>query len=210
MNKKLTYSEKENYSKIKHFKTIEEMQNYGWQHLNAEVLRRYEPFIKGSVIELGCSFGYDLYTLHVININLELTGVDINAEELEKGRVFLNKAGVPVTLIAHNILDYTYEKNRYDTVLLFHILEHTYQEDVETLMLRVRDMLRPKGCVLVCMPYGPEYVCPEHVNDFNRTKLVKTMEQYNFLTIDCYMEERRHGLRHPCKLLAGVFCEKNN
>ncbi len=203
---KIPYEEKDNYSNYKNFKSDAEIDHWISTHMNTQLLRRYEQILVGPVLDIGCSFGYTLYYLSK-EMPDDFHGMDVNARELENAKDFLERKEVLVTLHHHDITQEPFEtKLKFNTILLFHILEHIYEEDLRKVMACIRYYASSEANVLVSMPYGRNESCPEHVNGFDCTKLIKMFTENGFGVGDCYREMREHGQEGgPCDLLRGVF-----
>jgi 2-polyprenyl-3-methyl-5-hydroxy-6-metoxy-1,4-benzoquinol methylase len=101
---------------------------------------------RGKVLELGCGNGY--LTEEIRNQGLEVTGVDMNGEKIERAQ----HRFPGISFIQSDVLKLSLPPGSYDTVILPEILEHV-TEEVGNKMLEIAwRLLKTQGRLIVSVP----------------------------------------------------------
>lgn len=172
---------------------------HNWKtHPNYNILKVYSEYIKGSVLDVGCNHGCTTYWLHEYNIT-DITGIDINENSLICARQNLKDLNIPNKFYS---LDLTKEsiKEKYDTIISFHTLEHIYPEDVKFFLDNIYHSLNDDGYFIISIPYEREFLDPCHVGFYNEHTLSEILENSKFKKIECFKDDRWFN-----GLLTGLF-----
>jgi 2-polyprenyl-3-methyl-5-hydroxy-6-metoxy-1,4-benzoquinol methylase len=141
----------------------------------------------GRLMDLGCGLGYFLNGINKSGF-YNAVGVDISNDAIAFVK---DKFGLDV---AHeNKLD-TFEKNSFDIITQWHVLEHVH--DLENRMKQLKHLLAAKGTMYIAVPncaswdakyYGAfwdGYDVPRHLYHFNQHSFSSLMAKHGFMVID--------------------------
>jgi len=102
-----------------------------------------------TILDIGCNSGPLL--LHFGVKGYRISGVDLNAELVDKGREYLREAGLdPLTLTLGDASQLNFRDESLDCVLLIDLLEHSINEDA--LVEEARRVLKTGGHAIVAVP----------------------------------------------------------
>jgi SAM-dependent methyltransferase len=104
-----------------------------------------ERLIATRLLDVGCGVGAVLAVLGQEYDGLQLTGVDIEARQLEFARTYLADAGVDATLVRADARALPFEDESFDHVWMMWFLEHV-PEPTEALH-EARRVLAPGGAI---------------------------------------------------------------
>jgi 2-polyprenyl-3-methyl-5-hydroxy-6-metoxy-1,4-benzoquinol methylase len=157
-------------------------------HPNYSILKEYEKYIQGSVLDVGCNHGCSTYWLHEFNIS-KITGIDINEESLICARKNFKDLNIPNDFIS---LDLTKDNinQKYDTIISFHTLEHIYPNDIKFFLDNLYNSLNDGGYFIISIPYEKAYLDPCHVGFYNVENLTEILILSNFKKIECFKDDR--------------------
>lgn len=195
MNKK--YS-KENY--------IHEKQGYDinsdyWQgkadNICPVILKHYESYIKGKVVEFGCNNGVCVAKTSLLDPVTEVVGFDINPEAIQiaQSDIILNQ--IPSTrnkvkYVEANLTKIPWEKNYFDFAYTSHTLEHIYPDDIDDAVSEMSRLLKKGSYFLVNLPEKDSYHWCHDLHPYrpNMNELNSLFEEHGFETIECYLDQR--------------------
>jgi cyclopropane fatty-acyl-phospholipid synthase-like methyltransferase len=109
------------------------------------VVRAAEGIKGRRILDVGCGAGFISLTLAARNPELEVTGVDVNAPQIERAREIAASAGLANATFATSFAELA--SGPYDVVLCVDTLE--YVEDAESLLVAIRDRLKPGGALVL-------------------------------------------------------------
>lgn len=115
--------------------------HYKWM---AELL----PDDTKTLLDLGCGTGLELDCIYSWFPHLQVTGVDLCRQMLEKLQKKHHDKGVH--LILQDYFSYEPEKDRFDAVVAFQTLHHFSAEKKRPLFQKVCQCLKPGGVYLEC------------------------------------------------------------
>ena len=127
------------------------------------------------ILDIGCSTGY-LLSLFKTN-RYKVLGVDPSPK---CKNIAINEYGVNV--ITGTLDTISIQNEKYDVIILSHVLEHIV--DLSSFILKLKSILSPKGIIYVevpdvqniNLPFG--YFSFEHVNYFSKISLTNLMAKY--------------------------------
>lgn len=143
-----------------------------------------ETFVKQkiNVLELCCGFGSTMKYLHD-SYNCEYTGVDFNFKainecakkisELQNKNLF--------TIKVENILDFNYDVNKYDLVVIEDALTHIPEK--EFLFRRIANSLNDNGLIVLS-----DLITTNTTRQINLERLKRSWRLYELLNEDKYKE----------------------
>lgn len=136
------YKKKENYK-------IDYSVETRLKHINTNIIKENQDHIKGNCLFVGCNGGSTVYILsdycdHVV-------GYDINKEAINSAKE-LCKSIKNVSFICNNIVENEMEKFSFDTIFLFDVYEHIFNEDVPKLHKQLNRLLKDDGSILILIP----------------------------------------------------------
>jgi SAM-dependent methyltransferase len=147
------------------------------KRLVLELLREVK---KGKCLEIGCGAGDLCATLgsmgyHVKGIDSSEKAIQL-CQELHKDICQTGSLNFSCQSIYHL-------SETFDTILMFEVLEHI--EDDRAALLRVHELLKPAGEVLLSVPaheslFGPSDVFAGHFRRYDRAKLLALIEESRF------------------------------
>jgi 2-polyprenyl-3-methyl-5-hydroxy-6-metoxy-1,4-benzoquinol methylase len=123
------------------------------EHYNQWIFDTFAPWVKGTVLEIGCGTG--TFTQRLLRLADHVTAVDLNeslvgiaGQRAPKARVF-----------CANVFEAPHLLNPpYQTVVLFNVLEHL-ADDAEALA-QIKNWLAPGGHLLLWVPALPALKSP--------------------------------------------------
>lgn len=144
------------------------------------VLELLKHIKKGACLEIGCGAGDLCATLN--KMGYQVKGIDSSEEAIQLCRELhkdVCQTG-SLSFVCESIYDIT---DTFDIILMFEVLEHI--EDDRAALLRVRDLLRPDGQILLSVPahessFGPSDICAGHHRRYDRARLLKLLEESRF------------------------------
>lgn len=186
LSKTKSYKEKESYITAKPNPTL-------WKdHANYQILQDTKHLIENVVCaDLGCNHGSCTVLLHDFN-PLHVDGYDINTSALQIAERIANDYSVidKTNFIEANLTDIPVEDAQYDILTSFHTLEHIYECDVDDVIKEMNRILKPKGHVLISIPYKKNYPDPCHVAFYDEVSLRQLFEKHEFITVYCIEDNR--------------------
>ncbi len=111
------------------------------------------------ILDIGCGYGRYLYPLRDIT-NIDILGLDINPEIVEKNR----KNGLKCMYTKE--FDCIKEKKEYDLLIMSHIIEHFYPDDLLKFLNKYLSYLKTDGYLIIATPLNSPYF----YNDFDHIK----------------------------------------
>jgi 2-polyprenyl-3-methyl-5-hydroxy-6-metoxy-1,4-benzoquinol methylase len=146
-----------------------------------------------SILDFGCGFGQLLFALKKAGFT-SLEGADINQAAIEH----LKNNGLLVhDLSSNNHQFYESNANKYDSVVLGHVLEHFPKDEVISLLKQIRGLLKKGGQLIVMVPNAQSSTgCYWAFEDFTHNTLFTAgslyyvlrasgFSQVEFVDIDC-------------------------
>lgn len=191
------YLEKENYITVHPDPEI-------WKgHPNYGIINSAKDYIHGVCGDLGCNHGS--CTMFLFEHKPEAVyGFDINIKALEIAYQLAVKqnTNIPVYFMCVNLILLPQEDNFFDFLMSFHTLEHIYPIDADAVVSEMYRVLKPNGNILLSIPYDHAYPDKCHVAYYVEDTLKELFERHNFITIECFKDERHH---YEKDLLTAVF-----
>jgi cyclopropane fatty-acyl-phospholipid synthase-like methyltransferase len=117
----------------------------GLRMRTSHVVRTVEGINGRRILDVGCGAGFISLTLAQRNPDLEVTGVDVNATQIERAREIAASAGLASVTFATSFAQLA--AGPYDIALCVDTLE--YVEDAESLLLAIHDRLKPGGALVL-------------------------------------------------------------
>ena len=173
------------------------------------------------VLDLGCGEGRHVHGLYMIG-GLEIDGIDLDAEALEKAEVGLSSLPPPrgsddgVARFAQgDATALMFEDNTFDAVICSEVLEHL--PDYHAAIAEIRRVLKPGGGLCISVPRAwPERICwhlappPDgypfqpggHIRICDKVDLKISIERKGFRMV---RRHYAHGLHAPLWWLKCAF-----
>lgn len=124
---------------------------------------------KGKIIDVGCGPGVSSLISKIKNPDLNITLMDGSQLNLELIKTLIIKADIPINnLKLHLGLVGSKMPNKYDTIVMSHVLEHI--EDVESTLEWLRSITNPGGTIFIAVPYKDSHWSPNHKHFFSVTE----------------------------------------
>lgn len=133
-----------------------------------------------SILEIGCSSGYNLENIRKKYSNVQLIGVDLDEPSINYGRGRGNDI---------YIKDAFELNQKFDIVFLNHVFEHII-DSVEFLM-KLKELLKTGGIVAINVPNSIEWAEKptfEHVNYFSEQSIHVLMKKCNIKKYNLYTD----------------------
>jgi ubiquinone/menaquinone biosynthesis C-methylase UbiE len=179
------YQKKENYITVYPDPEI-------WKaHPNYGILKAAKEYIHGVCGDLGCNHGS--CTVFLLEYNpTSVYGFDINIKALEVAYQIASqqKTLIPMNFMCVNLIKLPQEDNFFDFLMSFHTLEHIYPVDVDMVVSEMYRVLKHGGHILLSIPYDHAYPDKCHVAYYVEDTLKELFEKHNFITIECFKDER--------------------
>lgn len=145
------------------------------------------------ILDFGCGFGQLLLALNKAGFT-SLAGADINQAAIEH----LKNNGLLVhDLSSNNNQFYESNANKYDSIILAHVLEHFPKDEMISILRQIRGLLKTGGQLIVMVPNAQSNTgCYWAYEDFTHNTLFTAgslyyvlrasgFSQVQFIDIDC-------------------------
>jgi 2-polyprenyl-3-methyl-5-hydroxy-6-metoxy-1,4-benzoquinol methylase len=150
------------------------------------------------VLEFACHTGY--FSAWLKKQGCEVTGAEIYAPALERAERYLTRS-----ILGNIETDEVWQlvaEEKYDKVLYMHILEHLV--DPEEILLKTKDLLKPGGQVIICLPNISNWVSRWEIFKGNFTYtdtgvMDKThLRFFNYYTTSAMLERCGYKIEEYC------------
>jgi len=147
------------------------------------LLKQYSPEV-GQVLDYGCGTGY--FLREAKDKGFLASGIEPN----DKARKIAQSFGLDIS----NSLDELEPSNKYDTITLFHVLEHVH--GLRSTIKKLSKHLIKDGTFIIALPnidswdsqhYGKDWAAldvPRHLYHFNQKSMSYLAKEMNLLIID--------------------------
>ena len=126
---------------------------------------------KGNVLEIGSGIGRNLRALKGRSI-----GVDHNKTSVD----FANEKGLKSLTSTQFLTNSEYKNQKFDTILLSHVLEHIDEETQNEIFVQYLPFLKPNARVVIICPQEVGYDSdPTHIRWVDEEILMKTLISLN-------------------------------
>jgi len=134
-----------------HFRDINKHINLSYKkrfYVWKSYLEKFIPKDKNmQILEVGCGMGHNLYSLSKLGFR-NILGIDLSPECID----FCKAKGFNVLLLAKNDNFYLQNSHKFDLVILYDVLEHYSPEDGADLLLKIRQVLKDDGRLIISVP----------------------------------------------------------
>ena len=157
-----------------------------------------------SILDLGCGTGLELDKIWQINPQIEVTGVDLCADMLDK--LLAKHHDKPLTTICEDYFQYEFGHGKWDAVISFESLHHFLPERKRELYRKICRSLKEQGVFIV----GDYIACCDEEEELLRTVYLDKRKR-SAIPADCYVHfDIPLTLAHEKELLqsAGFLIEK--
>jgi cyclopropane fatty-acyl-phospholipid synthase-like methyltransferase len=103
-----------------------------------------------NILELGCGIGTLTYLLAKTVKNGNIESVDISTQSIEFAKQRLKQPNV--TLIAHDVVDYSPKNKNFDFITLFDVIEHIPMERHDELFRNLGKIASERTIILINIP----------------------------------------------------------
>ena len=164
------------------------------------------PFVKGTVIELGCQWGGITQILCDHPQTVSVDAIDITDQHIAKTKDYVQSP--KLGRIWKSYIEDLDTDKKYDTVFATNVLEHVLNS-VETLT-NTLELIAPGGQMLLAVPNGPSFPEPDHIREYDFRSLYKEIKVASMetgITINiqiCATYSPEFDIEHYSWLLAKV------
>lgn len=137
---------------------------------------------RGKVLDVGVGGGLFEKTVHTLNKNLELNGIDIS----KKAILEINRA-VSGNFTVANAKNIPFQNKIFDFVIILDVLEHFYQHEIKVVMKEIIRVLKNNGKVIISVPLNEakkDSVKNRHLYWFDEKILNQLFFDYGFNVIE--------------------------
>jgi 2-polyprenyl-3-methyl-5-hydroxy-6-metoxy-1,4-benzoquinol methylase len=147
-------------------------QNQMYATYDASRMDVFLPYVRGSVIELGCQNGMNFVKFLIAGAT-HITGVDCSDTfiSLASGK-YKNS---PVVTLINSFIEDLSEDKKYDTVVLTETLEHVIDPDV--IIKKVKNILADNGYLLYSAPEH-RVGSSSHVRGITEKEIIELFKKY--------------------------------
>ena len=166
VNKKLLDTKNENYAQA-----LNKSQS-GWKKyidIQAPYRHKLQSLNLGKTLDIGCGTGRNL-----TNLSKDSIGIDHNKYSVKN----INKLG----LNAYTTDDFDKSnKDKFDSILIAHVLEHMPYEDARNLISKYMPRLEKNGRIVIVCPQIRGFKTGDtHIEFFDTNKIVKLLKSLGF------------------------------
>lgn len=161
------------------FETLENMNQA--KFYNKWTLKKFEKYLKGSILEVGCGIGNFTATLSIYG---DVTAIDIDQNLIKK---FTNKnTDIKVGFGDIEKGDYFFPKKTFDTIVCINVLEHI--ENDEKALENIYKLLKKDGNLIILVPiynflYGEIDRSIGHFRRYEPDDLVRRIKNHGYKII---------------------------
>jgi 2-polyprenyl-3-methyl-5-hydroxy-6-metoxy-1,4-benzoquinol methylase len=147
-------------------------------------IHKLNPHAK-SILDIGSGRGYMLYFLRK-HYGIE----DVVGTQIEDNSYIFSKKVLKLNIFNKDLLDIKFNKNRFDTITMWHVLEHV--REPEKYIMKFVNLLKKGGNLIIEVPnydswsrrltgkYWLGLDLDYHLYFFDTKSLIKLLEKYNF------------------------------
>jgi ubiquinone/menaquinone biosynthesis C-methylase UbiE len=159
------------------------MNEFEWQHYQVSMeylarwyargMKKLMPLLKNpkEMLDIGGSHG--LYSVELCKKYPDMNSIILELPEaVEKAHPILKKhyTGDKIKYLAGNAVTSDFGENKYDLILMSHLMHHLKAEDNYTITRKAARALKPGGCFVV-----QEYLKPASVSRKNMTEIISDL-----------------------------------
>src|SRR5262249_25267693 len=172
-----------------------------------EIARSLRRYLVGrqTVLDLGCGVGHLLP--HICRYARCVYGADISDQSIARANARFS--GTKAFAGAFTPTQLRSQQTRFDSIFVVEVIEHLYDEALDTLLADVRNLLAPGGVVIFTTPNDEilernMILCPQtgevfhrwqHVRSWNKSSLVKWLADGGFEPVE--IVETNFALARP-------------
>ena len=148
------------------------------------------------VLDIGCGVGHTLVEVRRLNPNIQLIAADIDNETL---RITNERVKLEHQLKISTVEDLFENEERYDVIIMSHVLEHTLRP--LDIVKGLNNMLKPDGVAILAVPnpvrltvflgniFKKHYVNRGHVYSWDRSHWINFLENIAGLNVIEYSQD---------------------
>jgi 2-polyprenyl-3-methyl-5-hydroxy-6-metoxy-1,4-benzoquinol methylase len=144
------------------------------------------------ILDVGCGVGQFLYYCQKAGFR-NLEGIDMNEGQLQCARQMLPDAHLQLAMTT----DYLPSRPKsYDVIVMNDVIEHIPRQVLNTVLVEIRDALKPGGFFLIKTPNMANPLCLNvrykdftHEAGFTETSLKQVLGEAGYADIQQFMEE---------------------
>lgn len=188
------------------------MSSYDAERINqtAQEIKKFLPSKSAKILDVGAANGGLLLALRTAGYN-NLIGLDPSSACVKK----MKSQGLKAVI--GGIFSEVQINERFDCIILSHVLEHLYdvREAIENLLV----LLNEGGILYIEVPnaalYSKYFIVPfyyfdcEHINHFDESSIRNLLGLFGGIVLEAQSKEILVSKDHPYPIL-GVFYKKNN
>lgn len=155
-------------------------------HSNIILFKRYEKYITGDVLDIGCNHGATTFHLSYNPYVKTISGADINSDALKVALKIFENCKKPYQFHDINIVD-DYIHWKFNSIVCFHTFEHIFPEDVDKFLQNIRNMMCANAHLIIAVPYDKTYDDGhQHVAYYTSETLSEPFVRNGFKVVECY------------------------
>ena len=122
-----------------------------YMKVKIRVEKYYQPIYellpkKGTMLDIGCGYGFMSYMLHFASPGLNITGIDYDEEKIEVANHCFSKDD-SINFYQSDVMEYQFEK--YDAIILADMLHYLREEQQRIIIAKCFSALNEHGVILL-------------------------------------------------------------
>jgi uncharacterized protein len=122
-----------------------------YMRIKTAMEKNYEPFHKllpmqGSILDIGCGYGFMDYMLHYLSKDRTITGVDFDEEKIATANHNFSKTG-QLNFVCADVVHYP--PGRHDAYIISDVLHYLQPDEQETILKQCIDNMPEHGVIII-------------------------------------------------------------
>jgi SAM-dependent methyltransferase len=170
---------------------------YAAEGYEADIARLLPADKSAAILDVGCGWGQCLWWLRSKGYT-NLTGIDVGSEQEAQGR----SLGLEVTKVEDTAAYLDAYRERFDLIVMNHVIEHMPAAVGIVLLRKIRDALRPGGRAIIQTPnmncigaHTGRYIEVSHVTGYTESSLSQIMGIAGFVDVELFGNQSRFSAR---------------
>jgi len=158
--------------------------------------------LRGKTLDVGCSGGRLLIKATILGH--DIIGIDRDIIKVREVKERARISGIDVNVICASSEDMPFPKERFDTIVLGEVIEHTLEPD--KLIIRMMKYLKSDGTLLITTPAGLAHFDSDHKSFFFSENAFDLFTKYWITEFFPFLWANMHSLIIMERMLNSIDC----